>query len=111
MPDLTIMYASTCQTNEQWGPKKVLSTDGTKTYEVSWGRMAHWADYQYGWSCSCQGFKFRKSCAHVKAVEEGNQRCGWNSCLEPTLDTETSPNGKQVCPECGGPVSVHQVGV
>ena len=111
MPDLNIHTAVTCRTNQEWGPVKVLSSDGSKIYQVTYGRLAHWADTQYGWSCTCPGFKFRKTCNHIKAVEKSGQRCGWNADLEPGRQPVTTPKGELACPECGGPVSAYRVGV
>jgi len=51
--------------------------------------------YQYDWSCTCKGFRFRGTCKHIEQAKP--QRCGWNQCLEPTTEATDT------CPLCGSP--------
>jgi len=111
MPDLTVHTAYTCETNIQWGPVTVKSSSGATSYEVSWGRRYDPMDALYGWSCTCKGFQFRKTCKHVKAVEAEHLRCGWNAELDPTVDPVRNKDGELCCPECGAPVYPEQVAV
>ena len=59
--------------------------------------------YQYDWSCDCPGFKFRKSCFHIKIAEL--ERCGWHQ----QFDDGEPING--LCPHCGEETEVVMVGV
>ena len=70
--------------------------------------------YQYGWSCTCRGFKYGKGkpCSHIKDLMIGDTPgyCGWNVELEPTMEPDWVDE-KPACPECGGPVVIAKVGV
>jgi hypothetical protein len=105
--EMNIEYAWTCKTNLEYGPIKVESSTGGGDYHVSWGPLDPSADTQFGPECSCKGFQFRAECRHVQIMED--QRCGWNSCLEPTIPSEYDSEGDPVCPECSGPVTVYEV--
>lgn len=70
-------------------------------HQVTYGRVLG-RSYQYGWECDCKGFKYRKTCRHIKEAE--GQRCGWNQNFE-----EYGPIEK--CPDCGGPTEVVKVGI
>jgi hypothetical protein len=98
MADLTVHVTQTCATNRQWS-LDLAGTTGTHT--VRFGFLVD-GPYQYGWSCSCKGFRFRGSCSHINKVRASGVRCAWNAELE--LSQETA------CPDCGGPVIVEQVG-
>jgi len=78
------------------------------------------ADYTYlvicergEWHCDCKGFKFRRTCRHIKEAEK--KRCVWSEDTDggepnnvPVSDF--FPNGKS-CPKCGGEVFSYRVGV
>jgi hypothetical protein len=97
MPDLTIEYHYHCETAEDWS-LEIKGKHGT--YTVSWGR--NWdriGDVEYDYSCTCQGFKFRKTCSHIKEVKEKKLRCGWMGFTDG--GKTVMKNGKAFCPKCG----------
>ena len=59
-----------------------------------------------GYSCSCPGFKFRGTCAHV---EDTIEECGWRQGAGPEIQ-----NGRQmqlgICPRCGDKTEVVSFG-
>lgn len=69
--------------------------------------------YDNGWSCGCTGFKFRKTCKHVKEAQE--KRCTWNQYIDggEPVKVERSEDFTfgLACPKCGEPISVIRVGV
>jgi hypothetical protein len=114
MPDLTIMGAWTCTTNLDWSTT-VSGSKGTD-YVVRFGRLNNRdrdiQGCQYGWTCTCKGFAFRGTCSHWTKVEASKDRCGWNACLEPTLEPDWSKSKNEpCCPECGAEVQAFNVGV
>ena len=103
MPDLTIVTAWTCQTNQYW--RKTVNG-----YLVEWRQQAPNATVQYDWACTCKGFQFRRQCKHIEQVRD--ERCGWNETLEPTAQPESGgPDNRPLCPECGAEAIPVQVGV
>ena len=110
MPDLDILVALTCFSNESW-TKSVVGSKGT-TYNVKWSRLspveANRRHCQYGWECTCDGWKYRRTCRHVTAAEK--ERCGWNAEIDPGAST-TSETGEHTCPRCNGPLVGVRVGV
>jgi hypothetical protein len=106
MPDLTVETAYTCLTNEHW-VRKVAGSDGS-THTVRFCRQPH-GPVQYDYECSCLGFKYRRTCRHIRQVD--SERCGWNAGLEVTLEPDHAANGEPICPNCGGPVRAVRVGV
>lgn len=111
MPDLTVEGAWTCATNVHYETEVSGSHGGS--YRVWWGRLspsrANREYCLYGWHCECPGFRYRHTCRHVKEAEK--ERCGWNACLEPTLEAGRDSSGEPCCPECGGPVEAYRVAV
>lgn len=114
MPDLTIEAAWTCETNLFW-ETQVRSSRGGGEYTVRWEELdpplAEKIGAMYGWTCTCEGFRFRATCKHVEGIEQSGQRCGWNQSLEPTLQCERDEEDEPMCPECGGPVTPMRVAV
>lgn len=104
---LTTETAWICTTNTHW--EMQVSGSKGKIYTVSWEKLAPDAATQYGWNCTCQGFKFRKTCSHVTGVQR--HRCGWNGELEVTAEPGRDANGDPCCPECKGPVEALRVAV
>ena len=102
MPDFTVVHKWACSSVLSWSTIVPSSKPGVD-HLVSFGRMPPGAQYEYGWSCSCAGFKFRKTCNHVKAIEgkpfQAGGRCGWDAMWE---DGETTKEAG--CPRCGGEV-------
>ena len=112
MPDFNIETAWTCVSNthfETW----VKGKGGS--YRVTFERLHEGAATVYGWRCGCVGFEHRGTCRHVEEVKANDPRCGWNACLEPTLECDIVDTGNEGyehrCPECGGPVEAFRVAV
>jgi len=105
MPDLTILYARFCSTNQYW-EAPVAGSRGAK-YTVRFERRPYPHPVQYDYTCTCDAFKYGKgkTCKHIVSVK--HERCGWNGELEPSA--EANPDG--TCPCCGGPTDVLPVGV
>ncbi len=100
--------AWTCSTNESF-TLEVASSNGKDTYTVRWGRLPEDSPTIFGPSCTCKGFTYRQTCKHLLLMEQ--RRCGWNACLEPTYECDRDENNEPCCPDCGGPVTAHRVGV
>lgn len=107
MPDLDVVTTWTCFTNRFWEMAVPSLTDPSKQYQVRWERQYH-GDVQYDWTCTCQSFKFNRTCKHIDKVK--THRCGWNETLEPAVKAEYVGSEPR-CPQCGGPVEVVKVGV
>jgi len=100
MPDLTIEYYYLCSS----AVRAAYNIEGSedKTYQVEY-------DHNYintksqGWSCDCQGYKFRKTCNHIKKAQE--KHCGWLQFA----NGDEPVDGK--CPKCGDDISSRGWGV
>jgi SWIM zinc finger len=107
MPDLMPVIARVCATVFEYE----TFVEGSKGdhYHVQYGRLPPGARYEYGWTCSCPAFQFRKQaeCKHIAQVK--SKRCAWG---EEALcgDFPTRPkDGK--CPRCKGPLKSVSVAV
>lgn len=91
MPDLTLEVYAFC---EQLIP-----------YRKAWNLKGYTqnVNHEYELECSCKGYQFRKSCKHVRELEE--TRCTWQEFLDEPMEE------KDKCPRCGGPVEYMRVGV
>lgn len=108
MPDLDIVTAFTCSTNQYW--RKEVPASGNGIHIVEWKSQPPNANVQYDWKCTCKGFQFRGKCKHIETAKE--ERCGWNETLEPTAQPDSgAPDNRPICPECGADVIPIQVGV
>ena len=90
-----------CSTSAGWLTVKVASSsDGAAHYEVNippWDR-----DEQEGAVCSCDGFRYRGTCRHIR--EAYNEICHWSS-----LDGEKQTRQQElrrICPACGEPTRI-----
>lgn len=86
-----------CNSNMGWGTDVPSSSGGT--YTVKFEELPPNAPYQYGFTCTCPGFKFGKGieCKHIKLAKP--QFCGWHQQHD-----GGEPKDRK-CPKCGGPVS------
>jgi hypothetical protein len=102
MPDFNVHAYRWCVTNETFE----VDVSGSKgaTYTVRYGKTPQ-GQYQYGWSCTCPGFKFRNSCKHTNEAE--SKRCAHGH--DAVIGSPT-PMG-DTCPKCDGPTSVISVAV
>ncbi len=115
MPELSIHYTRICMSNVHW-EMPTLSEDFSKTYVVKFTRLDPIEESrqgcQYGWTCQCQAFKYRKKpgklCKHIENAKP--HHCGWNAELEVTA-LAGDKNGKPCCPDCRGETDVVKVGV
>lgn len=109
MPDLTVHTTWHCASlTDEW----FVNVKGSKGYHsVRYGYLdpseQNRQGCQYGFTCTCDGFRFRGTCKHVKA--ERKKLCHWNAVLE-LAEPRHTRNGPR-CPKCGGPVKAVQVGV
>lgn len=101
MPDLSIEYYYHCHTSEHFSTL-VRGSKGQK-YHVTFGRMPPNHRVQYDWTCTCQGFKFRRTCKHIAIAEK--RHCGWYQFT----DGGEPINGK--CPKCQGEIRSQGHGV
>lgn len=93
--DMTKEFRRWCPTNRSWS-HAVKSSSG-KTYMVRYGYTPT-GDYQYGYTCTCEAFKFgKKECKHIKEAKK--HHCMWNheACMGSIVDIPE--DGK--CPVCG----------
>ena len=94
MPDLSIEHYWMCQDLDYY-EERMKSSCGRTEYNVTYHRGA--------WDCTCQGFRFRRTCKHIEAAKK--KQCDWHQYIhggEPKMvdnDTEKVP----VCPKCGRP--------
>jgi len=102
MPDLIVVPVATCATNKNWSTQ-VKGSKGA-VYTVSYGPVMNQL-VQYGYTCTCKGFKYRGRCKHINTVMA--ERCGWNWELDPG----NLPDEDGRCPHCDGKVVWEQVGV
>lgn len=100
MPDLSTEYYYQCKSSEHFSTE-VTGSKG-QAYTVSYG-YTPFGPYQYDWDCTCQGFKFRKSCKHVELAKK--LWCGWYQFT----DGGEPVNDK--CPNCGGEITSRGHGV
>jgi len=91
MPDLTIQHARWCGSNELFST--CIEGSNGKSYFVGYILST-------GWHCDCKGFKFRKTCTHVKQAEKLRCGYGWEAAAGSPIEM-----GKK-CPECGGGTTV-----
>lgn len=103
MPDLDIVTAFTCASNQRWEYE-------VGEYTVRFEHRPPEHNVQYDYTCTCKAFQFGKGkyCRHIKEVQ--GFRCGWNAELEPTANPDREGT-KLVCPNCGTPAIPVRVGV
>ena len=105
MPELSIVYASWCESNERY-EKQVEGKSGK--YLVRFGPTIG-GSHAYDYTCSCPAFQYGKCkyCKHIEAVKD--ERCCWNHDVI-MGSFEEEPTDKK-CPKCGGNLLTVKVGV
>ena len=91
MPDLTLETTQVCQQLEP--------------YKHYWHIRDYdqYLDHTYMLNCTCKGFQVRRTCKHVRELEE--TRCTWHGMYDEAQTTD------KVCPRCGGPTMYVRVAV
>jgi len=111
MPDLTEHAAWTCDSNIEWEIQ--WKPGGGTSYTIRFsrliGRDAEIQGTEFGWTCTCKGFKYRATCKHTAQAETA--RCGWNGDLDPGVTPNMGSDGHRFCPKCGSTVTRYQVAV
>lgn len=91
-----------CRTNEYYS-NIILSTDGTRRYNVIYGQYHRLRDNKviWKWQCECKGYLVhRRTCKHIKEAQK--DYCGWqeNKNFEPAACIDEN-SGEATCPLCG----------
>lgn len=106
MPDLTIEVYYHCQSAEHFSTQ-VTGSKG-KQYIVSYGSTPR-GPYEYDYQCTCDAFKFRKSCKHIEEVKKSGKHCKWMQFIDGGKPVEK--DGQKYCPNCGLPAHAQRYGV
>jgi predicted RNA-binding Zn-ribbon protein involved in translation (DUF1610 family) len=93
MPDFTIEYYDMCSDLEEHKRWNV----GGYTQSYFMGEL----------TCTCKGYKFRKTCKHINEVEKN--RCTWHGAYDEVQTKEQEKN--HICPMCGKETVVVRVAV
>jgi len=99
MPDLNTEYHWVCESLLWYQERVGSSSNKGEGYNVTCDKGQ--------WDCTCQGFRFRRTCKHVEAAKK--KRCAWSAYVHGGEPVEE--NGERKCPECGGPVTSQGYGV
>lgn len=94
MPDFTYMNFYACQDINNY-VTKIHGNTGIHTVRYDNGK----------WSCTCDGFKFRKTCKHVRQAD----KCDW--CQEWDGGEPKIIDGDKKCPKCGGEIFIYKSAV
>ena len=104
MPELNIEHRWMCESNRNWR-KEVQGNGGV--YVVEWGRVYD-RDVDYGFTCTCPGYKYRKACRHIRDVS--GERCAWHEEYNNPEMAEVDHYTRK-CPRCGADVEAVRIGV
>lgn len=89
MPDLTLVPMRQCS-------ESLIG----KSADYGRYKTAIFGPHQF---CNCKGFKYRRTCKHVKDLE--SKICTYHEQID------GPPNEDKSCPKCGGKTVVVMVGV
>lgn len=96
MPELSRVLTRTCPSNFNWS-KSVFGSTGRHTVSFN---------IRDGVTCTCEGFRYRKTCKHVNDPAILKDHCGWG------IDAFANHIYQEdVCPECGKRTTAFYVGV
>jgi hypothetical protein len=98
MPDFDVQVHFHCTSAESFEAEVPSSKPG-KTHKVVLGYSRH-GNCKFDWSCDCKGFKFRKTCSHIKKAKESEDYCGWQGFVHGG-DPIQNAEGEFRCPKCG----------
>jgi hypothetical protein len=97
MPELSRVLTCTCPSNISWS-HKVKGSNGS-VHLVTFNQRE-------GYRCTCEGFRYRKTCKHVNDPDILKNQCGWGiDAFCNHIYTE------KVCPDCGAETIPFYVGV
>jgi hypothetical protein len=104
MPELSIVYAKWCETNECW---QIEVKGRTGIYTVKYGSIGGTGYHDY--TCTCPAYQYNKGkyCKHIEEVKD--KRCAWNDGIIMGSFEEEPKDGK--CPKCGADLLTVKVGV
>jgi len=96
MSDLSRVLTVTCPSNFNW----------SQSFFGSTGRHTVSFNQRDGISCTCDGFRYRKTCKHVNDPAILKAQCGWGADAFANVIYH-----EKFCPECGERTVPFYVGV
>lgn len=102
MPDLTIEYFWACASFRNFRMKFPSKSNPNHKHVVHVSPD--------GLACTCNAYKYNKTCTHIAQVIEHGHQCGWHEFLDGG-EINVQADGRKLCPRCGGPVISEPWGV